>query len=112
MRVVLCNCPPVASEEIASALVTEGLSACVNVIPGVKSYFVWDGKLSVEEEHTLLIKVGQPMLGRLRSRLKALHPYELPEIVVLEVDMSASLADYVKWVRSCGPIESDPTPSE
>ena len=104
MRVVLCNCPPVASEGIASALVKEGLSACVNVIPGVKSFFVWDGKLTVEEEHTLLIKVGEPQLGRLRSRLKALHPYELPEIVVLQVDMQASLADYVKWVRSCGPI--------
>lgn len=100
MRVVLCNCPPDAADGIARALVVEGLAACVNVIPGVRSLYLWDGTLQEDAESTLLIKVPAERVGELAARTRELHPYELPEIVALEVDVAASDPRYVAWVRS------------
>jgi periplasmic divalent cation tolerance protein len=100
VRVVLCNCPPDAAEGIARALVSEGLAACVNVIPGVRSLYLWDGTLQEDAESTLLIKVAAERVGELAARARELHPYELPEIVALDVDVASSDPRYVAWVRS------------
>jgi periplasmic divalent cation tolerance protein len=99
MRVVLCNCPPDHAERIARILVDEGRAACVSMTP-VRSCYRWDGKLCVEDEVTLVIKVAATAAPALRDRLRALHPYELPEIVALPVDEAASHAPYVEWVRT------------
>jgi len=96
MRVVLCNCPLDKSEEIARSIVTEKIASGVNIIPGVKSYYFWQGKLCEEKEDTLLIKITKENIPHLYERLKILHPYEVPEIVELNVaDASQS---YVKWL--------------
>ncbi len=98
MRVVLCNCPPADADRIARALVDERVAACVSATPAVSTYR-WEGKVTTEPEVTLFIKVGSEALPRLRERLRALHPYQVPEIVVLSVDAAESYAPYVNWVR-------------
>jgi periplasmic divalent cation tolerance protein len=99
MYVVLCNCPPDRAVDIARPLVAEGLAACVNVLPGVRSLYVWEGAVHDEAETTLLIKVAAEKVDALRERLRALHPYEVPEILALPVDTARSDPDYVAWVR-------------
>ena len=100
MHVVLCNCAPDQSRELGRAVVSEGIAACVNVIPSVTSFFVWEGELKEDAEHTLLIKVPTASVERLVARLRELHRYETPEILVLPVDAERSDRDYVRWVRS------------
>ncbi len=103
MRVVLCNCPPDGAADIARALVERGLAACVNVVPGVRSFYVWDGAVQDDGESTLLIKVAADGVDALREALVELHPYDVPEVVVLTVDAAASHGPYVDWVRGHQP---------
>lgn len=98
MNVVLSNVPPDRADDIARTLVEERLAACVNLLP-VRSVYRWKGELQQDAEVTLLIKVAHARVPELTQRLRALHPYELPEIVVLDVDAARSLREYVDWVR-------------
>jgi len=99
MRVMLCNCPPDAAPALARALVESGLAACVNAIPGVKSWYRWQGELVEDSESTLLIKTAAERVDALRELIVDRHPYDVPEVVVLDVDVAASHAPYVDWVR-------------
>jgi len=99
MKIVLTNVPPDHSERIARALIEERLAACVNWSP-VRSAYRWKGELCIDDEHAMVIKVADEAVDALRVRLRELHPYELPEIVVLEVDAARSLDAYVAWVRT------------
>lgn len=101
MIVVLCNAPPDQAPRLARALVEEGLAACVNLLPGVRSIYRWQGEVHDEAETTLLVKTAASRAADLRARLAELHPYEVPEIVVLPVDEAASDPRYLAWVRSC-----------
>ena len=99
MRVVLCNCPPDAAPDLAHGLVANRLAACVNIVPGVRSLYVWEGRVCDDAESTLLIKVRAEGVPALREALASRHPYAVPEIVVLGVDVEASFRPYVDWVR-------------
>lgn len=99
MRVVLCNCPPDEAPALARALVAGEFAACVNLIPGVKSWYRWQGELVEDAETTMLIKVAADRLDGLRKTIVDRHPYSVPEIVVLPVDVEASHPAYVRWVR-------------
>lgn len=99
MRIVLSNCPPAKAEEIAGKLVEERVAACVSAVGNVRSTYRWKGKIEREEETTLVIKTSAEALDRCVAMLRVLHPYDVPEIVVLEPDVRASLGDYVHWVR-------------
>jgi periplasmic divalent cation tolerance protein len=104
MYVVLCNCPVAVAAELARQLVTERLAACVNILPAVRSVYVWEGAVQEDEEQTLLIKVTAEGFGALRDRIQALHPYQVPEIVALHVaDVNGS---YLRWVLDT--IENKP----
>ena len=97
LRVVLCNCSPEESGGLAETLVREKLAACVNVVPGIQSYYVWDGELQTETEHTLLIKTTPERYPQLEARLVELHSYDVPEIIALEgTDV---LESYLRWAR-------------
>ena len=74
------------AEKIAQAVVTEKLAACVNVLPGVRSCFVWEGKLTWADEVQLLIKTTRGRFDQLQDRIKAMHSYSVPEIVGLTID--------------------------
>lgn len=96
--VVLCACPNHQDAlQIGSALVQERLAACVNLLPAIQSIYRWKGELEQSDEFLLLIKTTGPRFEALRDRLKALHPYETPEIVALPV--ADASGDYLAWIR-------------
>ena len=83
-------------EPLARALVEERLAACVNVLPPMQSFFRWEGAVQRDEERQLVIKTSPARLEALQTRLRALHPYELPEVQVLSARGSD---DYLAWIR-------------
>ncbi len=98
VRVALCNSPPEHADRIAEALVREGLAACVNVIPGVKSFYVWSGELQRDEESTLLVKTTAARMKALTERVLALHPYDLPEVIAVPLELHEGNPAYLRWV--------------
>jgi periplasmic divalent cation tolerance protein len=97
--VVLCTCPDEASaERIASVLVEERLAACVNRVPGISSTYRWQGKVDRARECLLLIKTTSERFDALRERIVALHPYELPEVIA--VDIALGHAPYLAWIAT------------
>jgi periplasmic divalent cation tolerance protein len=95
---VLCTVPDRGlGETIAAALVGEGLAACVNRLPGVTSTYRWQGEVISDSEELLLIKTTGARFEVLRQRIRALHRYDVPEIIALPV--AAGDADYLNWLR-------------
>ena len=84
------------ADRIARALVEEGLAACVNRLPGVVSTYRWQGETQVGAELLLLIKTTRARFEALRARIVALHPYELPEVIA--VDVARGHEPYLAWV--------------
>jgi periplasmic divalent cation tolerance protein len=84
------------ADRIAQALVGERLAACVNVVPGLVSVYRWKGAVEREDELLLLIKTRADKVDALGARLRALHPYELPEMIVLPI--TAGHAPYLEWI--------------
>lgn len=99
MRLLLCSCPPTDADRIARLVVEERLAACVSAWP-VQSVYRWDGAVQSEPEVTLCLKTAVERVDALRERLLQLHPYELPEVLVLDVDTAASHPAYVAWVQA------------
>jgi len=83
------------AEKLAATLVDEGLAACVNIVPGLRSIYHWQGKVQNDAEVLLIIKTGKE-LEPLMTRLSALHPYELPEIIAVPITDGSQ--DYLKWL--------------
>ena len=84
------------AERLARALVERRLAACVNVVPGVVSIYRWKGAVEREEEHLLVIKTRTERLPALREALVTLHPYEVPELVAL--DVADGHPPYLAWL--------------
>ncbi|MGA7981970.1 MAG: divalent-cation tolerance protein CutA [Chromatiaceae bacterium] len=93
----------VTADRIAEALVSEGLAACVNQLPGVRSVFLWQGRVERESEILLLMKTTEARFPALSERLRALHPYELPEIIAVPV--TTGLPEYLQWVSKCTAVD-------
>jgi periplasmic divalent cation tolerance protein len=85
------------AETIAESVVTSQLAACVNVIPGVRSCYMWEAKLTWSEEVVLLIKTTRSRYGQLQERVRQLHSYEIPEIVSVEID--EGFEKYIDWIE-------------
>ena len=82
--VILCTVPDEATaEKLAKGLVDERLAACVNAIPGVKSFYRWQGKIEADAEVQLVIKTRSERFDELAAWISANHPYEVPEIVAI-----------------------------
>ena len=95
--VVLCTCPDQeCAHSLARQLVEQGLAACVNTLPGVKSTYLWEGKVESADEHLLLIKTSRAHYPRLEARIRHLHPYRTPEVVALPI--TAGSAEYLSWL--------------
>lgn len=95
-----CTCPDdAAANQIAETLVRERHAACVNRLSGLVSTYRWQGELQRDEETLLLIKTTAARFAELCTRLRELHPYELPEIIAVPVDRG--LPEYLKWVSTC-----------
>ena len=82
---------------LARALVDERLAACVSALPPMTSIYRWQGKVTEDNEQQLVIKTMHSQLPALERRLRELHPYEVPELLVLEVDQGSE--PYLQWIR-------------
>ncbi len=101
-RVILSTAPAERAGGIARSLVQERLAACVNVIPAVLSVYRWEGRVQTDEEVLLVMKSVARRVDDLVSRLLELHPYDVPEVLVLPVDGGS--ARYLEWVSdACAP---------
>lgn len=87
---------PVRAEEIAALLIQERLASCANILPHLTSIYRWKGQIERAAEHLMIIKTQTDKVPELIERLKALHPYEVPEIISLVVESGSQ--SYLDWV--------------
>ena len=88
------------AKSIGRTLVEEQLAACVNILPGIESIYRWQGKVEEAQEVFALIKTTIGRYQAMENRIKALHPYEVPEII--SVSPVGGLPEYFNWaVQSC-----------
>jgi periplasmic divalent cation tolerance protein len=85
------------AEHIARELVRRRLAACVNVVPGVVSVYRWRGEVQRDEERLLVVKTRASAVEALRTALVELHPYDVPELVVIAVE--AGHEPYLRWIE-------------
>lgn len=94
-----CTCPNgEVAGRIADTLVDERLAACVSVLPGLRSVYRWQGAIQRDDEVLLLIKTTRDRIETLSTRVASLHPYELPELLAVEV--TGGMAAYLDWVEA------------
>lgn len=97
LLIVFCTFPDIGkARETGTALVESQLAACVNLIPAVESIYRWEGKVEMAAEVLAVFKTTSAAWPRFESRLKELHPYEVPEIVALRPEQVS--ARYAQWV--------------
>ena len=97
-QLALCTCPDVDSARtLAHALVDEHLAACVSRVPGITSVYAWQGRIEEDTEVLLLIKTTSERFAALRERVVALHPYDVPELIALDID--DGLPAYLQWLQ-------------
>jgi len=86
----------------ARTLVEEKLAACANLLPAVESIYRWEGKVETAGDVLMILKTTIARYQMLETRIRALHSYEVPEIVSLRV--TDGLPAYLRWVeQSCLP---------
>ena len=110
-RIVLSTAgSPEEAARIAHALVEEQLAACVNIVPGVRSVYAWQGQVQDDQEWMLVIKTNLAHLKALESRLHALHSYETPELLVIVPESGAEA--YLLWIDgSVSRVDGGETPA-
>ena len=98
-RIVLITAPDAeVGRRLGRALVEERLAACVNLVPGVRSIYRWQDGIEEDAEVLLIVKTRQERCEALAARVEALHPYDLPEVVVLPIEGGG--ARYLSWILS------------
>jgi periplasmic divalent cation tolerance protein len=96
--IVLTTVPPDAdAEQVGRTLVEERLVACVNVLPVMTSIYRWQGAVEQASERQLIMKTTAARVERLKTRLAELHPYDVPELLV--VPISDGGASYLAWLE-------------
>ena len=96
---VMTNMPDEASARLlAEALVTQKLAACINILAPCQSVYSWQGKLEHADEIPMLIKTNQAHYQALEAAIIKAHPYELPELITINVD--GGLPRYLQWVNA------------
>lgn len=97
---VLSTCPDAdTAQRLARTLVEDRLAACVSILGPVTSIYRWRGAVETAGEVLLLAKTRADRYAALEQAMRALHPYEVPEIVAVPIEQG--LHDYLDWVRSC-----------
>jgi periplasmic divalent cation tolerance protein len=81
--------------ELARTLIDERLAACVNVSNPIVSTYQWKGQVETATERQVVVKTVRARLPELEARLRALHPYELPEFLILDAEGSQA---YARWI--------------
>jgi periplasmic divalent cation tolerance protein len=96
MRVIYVSCRPDAARGLAERLVQERLVACASILPRVESVYRWEGRVEREAEAMLVMETSDAMVDAAMSRIEALHEYDVPKIVALE--MTRATSAYSAWV--------------
>ncbi len=99
MRIVIVTAPKEEAPKIGRTVVEERLAACVNILPAVRSIYTWKGNVEDDEEAMMLFKTTDERVLALTARIRALHSYEVPEIVTVTVNDQEGNPDYLAWVR-------------
>ena len=101
--VILSTCANEAdAERIARALVDARLAACVNVVPGARSFYRWNGAVEDAAECLLVIKSSRALFVALRAAVEKAHPYEVPELIAFPIVEGAP--NYLEWLsQNLGP---------
>lgn len=96
---VLCTVPADGDHaaKLGRGLVEAKLAACVNVIPGLRSFYTWQGKLEDDAEQQLFIKTRAELYDKVEAWLKEHHPYDEPEVLALPI--AAGSKSYLKWLH-------------
>ena len=98
--VILVTAP---SEEdaarIGKAVVEEGLVACANIIPRIRSIYKWDGDVCDDGETLMIMKTRNEKWGAVEKRVKELHGYDVPEIIAIPIEKGSEA--YLNWIREC-----------
>lgn len=95
-RVVLLSVPRDAAERLVRTLVEERLAACGSILGAARSVYRWQGNVESADESIVIIKTTSAAVPRLLERVPALHPYDVPEVLVLPV--AAGLQAYLDWL--------------
>ena len=99
LQIALCTVPDEKTAgQIADALVSEKLAACINIVPSIMSVYRWNDAIEHDQELLLLIKTSVSVWPLLEARLLELHPYELPEIIAVPIHTGQT--DYIKWIKN------------
>lgn len=97
--VVLCTAPsPEVGAELGRGLVEQKLAACVNIVPGLRSIYHWQGETKDDSECQLLIKTRRARFEALASWIREHHPYSEPEIIALPIVTGSP--SYLAWVAA------------
>ena len=95
--VALTTCS--SSEEaavLARGLIERRIAACANILPAIRSVYRWQGKVEEDSEALLIIKTARDSVEALKAAIRQLHPYEVPELIVLPIEAGATA--YLEWV--------------
>lgn len=99
-QIILCTCPDKdTAEKIARLLITGKVAACVNILPGITSIYLWQEQIESAQEHLLLIKASKSCYQAIEKTISEHHPYEIPEIIAVPIDNG--LSEYLQWIDSC-----------
>jgi periplasmic divalent cation tolerance protein len=86
---------------ISNQLVSERFAACANILPSVESIYRWKGKIESGNETFVFFKVSEAGQSAFQEKLRSLHPYDVPEIILVPV--ASGLPEYLRWVaENCG----------
>ncbi|RDE17297.1 MAG: cytochrome C biogenesis protein CcdA [Candidatus Thorarchaeota archaeon] len=97
--VALTACPESKAEGIASKLVEDKLCACVNIVHNVTSIYRWKGEIRNDNEVILIMKTEKRLQEALHDAMEKVHPYELPELVVVPIEWGSR--KYLEWISDC-----------
>ena len=97
-QIILTTCgDKQQATHIAEVLVGEGLAACVNILPAVRSVYRWQDAVQSDDEVLLIIKSARTQYSQIERRIGELHSYELPEIVAVPIVTGSS--KYLQWLN-------------
>jgi periplasmic divalent cation tolerance protein len=86
------------AEAIARKLLEERLVACVNIVPGLRSLYWWEGEVEASDEVLMLLKARRSDIDAVTERVRGLHPYEVPEVIA--ADICGGSQAYLDWVNA------------